>query len=269
MPVLRHATTHLGVEQTATGKALGLTNARMMALAAVGAADRCSMTDLARRLSLPAPLATRVADELVARDLVERFGDPGDRRRVVLRLTAQGRAALDTVHGEAEQLVSAVLRRMTENETEALLVGLRAFLRVLHAPAADGAPPRSRPTTTPFRPREPMSHAHAEDAGIVIHGSRPTTSASGRSSARPTPAILAARRRHPRRPRPRRGDRPGLPGARRVALVGPDGSAVGIDASPEMIDRARIRAARAGRAPSTASPRRSRCPLRTTRSTSR
>lgn len=141
MPVLRHATSHLGVEQTATGKALGLTNARMMALAAVGAAGECSMSDLAHSLSMPAPLATRVADELVARDLVERCGDPDDRRRVVLRLTESGRAAFETVHQEAEQLVSAVLLRMTEAETEALLVGLQAFLRVLHGPAADGTPP--------------------------------------------------------------------------------------------------------------------------------
>ena len=141
MPVLRHATTHLGVEQTPTGKALGLTNARLMALAAVSAAGECSMTDLATRLALPAPLATRVADELVARDLVERFGDPSDRRRVVLRLTAQGHAALEAVHDEAEELVSTVLLRMTEAETESLLVGLRAFLRVLHSPAPDGAPP--------------------------------------------------------------------------------------------------------------------------------
>jgi DNA-binding MarR family transcriptional regulator len=141
MPLLRHATTHLGVEQTPTGKALGLTNARMMALAAVGGAETCSMGDLAQRLSLSAPLATRVADELVARDLVERLGDPSDRRRVVLRLTEEGRAALETVHGEAEELVSNVLLRMTEAETEALLVGLRAFLRVLHAPAPDGTPP--------------------------------------------------------------------------------------------------------------------------------
>ena len=141
MPVLRHATTHLGVEQTATGKALGLTNARMMALAAVVAADPCSMSDLASRLALPAPLATRVADELVARDLVERSGDPGDRRRVLLRPTEQGCAALDAVHGEAEQLVSAVLERMTAGETEALLVGLQAFLRVLHDQVPDGAPP--------------------------------------------------------------------------------------------------------------------------------
>ena len=141
MPVLRHATTHLGVEQTVTGRALGLTNARMMALAAVIAAEPCSMSDLAARLALPSPLATRVAEELVTRDLVERLGDPGDRRRVLLRPTGQGRAALEAVHGEAEQLVSAVLERMTEAETEALLVGLRAFLRELHTPAADGTPP--------------------------------------------------------------------------------------------------------------------------------
>jgi MarR family transcriptional regulator for hemolysin len=141
MPVLRHATTHLGVEQTPTGKALGLTNARTMALAAVVASEPFSMSDLAAHLSLPAPLATRVAEELFARDLVERCGDPSDRRRVLLRATERGRAALDAVHCEAEQLVSAVLERMTEAETEALLAGLQAFLRVLHAPAPDGTPP--------------------------------------------------------------------------------------------------------------------------------
>jgi DNA-binding MarR family transcriptional regulator len=141
MPLLRHATTHLGVEQTATGKTLGLTNARIMALAAVGAEDGCSMTDLARRLSLPSPLATRVGDELVARGLVERIGDPDDRRRVVLRLTSEGYKTIETVHEEAEELVSAVLQRLTEAETEALLVGLQAFLRVMHAPTPEGDSP--------------------------------------------------------------------------------------------------------------------------------
>ena len=141
MPLLRHAMAHLGVEQTPTGKEIGLTNARMMALAAVGAADGCSMSDLARRLALPSPLATRVADELVARGLVERSGDARDRRRVLLRLTRPGRETLAAVHTEAEQQIGAVLRRMTEDEAGALVVGLRAFLRELHEPAADGAPP--------------------------------------------------------------------------------------------------------------------------------
>lgn len=140
MPLLRHATAHLGVEQTPTGKALGLTNARIMALAALGAADGCSMGDLARRLELPSPLATRVADELVARGLAARSGDPADRRRVVVHLTLEGREALTTIHREAEELVSAVVLRMSEEETAALLAGLRAFLRALHARGDDGAP---------------------------------------------------------------------------------------------------------------------------------
>jgi DNA-binding MarR family transcriptional regulator len=140
LPLLRHATAHLGVEQTATGKALGLTNSRMMALATIDAGGGCTMGELARRLDLPSPLATRVAAELVGRGLAERAGDPDDRRRVVVRLTAEGRGALATVHREAEQLLSVVLHRMTEEETAALLAGLRAFLRVLHQPAGDGPP---------------------------------------------------------------------------------------------------------------------------------
>ncbi len=140
MPLLRHATAHLGVEQTATGKALGLTNTRMMALAAIDSENGCFMGNLARRLGLPSPLATRVTDELVTRGLAERAADAADRRRVMVRLTAKGRTALETVHREAEELVSQVLLHMTEKETASLLVGLRAFLRALHAPAADGPP---------------------------------------------------------------------------------------------------------------------------------
>lgn len=140
MPLLRHAIAHLGVEQTTTGRALGLTNARVMALDALDAEDGCSMGELARRLELPAPLATRVADELVARGLALRGGDPGDRRRVVMRLTPEGRAALRAIHCEAEELVSTVLLRMSEEETDSLLVGLRSFLRALHAPGEDGTP---------------------------------------------------------------------------------------------------------------------------------
>ena len=135
MPLLRHATVHLGVEQTPTGARLGLTHGRMTALAAIGARAGCSMSELARELGLPSPLATRVTDELVSRGLVQRAADPDDRRRVLLRLTTAGGAACAAVQGETERLISSVLERMTSAETESLLLGLHAFLRELHAPA--------------------------------------------------------------------------------------------------------------------------------------
>lgn len=141
MPLVRHAAAHFGVEQTPTGKEFGLTNWRMMALSVIDARAACSMSELGRELGLPSPLATRVADELVARGLARRGADPGDRRRVLLRITERGRRAFDSVHEEAEGLISSALQRMTDAESAALLLGLRAFLRVLHAPAEDGAPP--------------------------------------------------------------------------------------------------------------------------------
>jgi DNA-binding MarR family transcriptional regulator len=138
MPLVRHAMAHFGVEQTSTGRELGLTNARMMALAVVDSTGACSMSQLARELDLPSPLATRVANELVTRGLVAREADSSDRRLVLLRTTDRGRAVLETVHHEAEELVSSVLSRMSEAETQALLLGLRSFLRVMHSPADDG-----------------------------------------------------------------------------------------------------------------------------------
>ena len=82
---------------------------RLMALAAIDAEDECTMGELARPIDLPSPLATRVADELVAGRRAERAGDAADRRRVMIHLTGKGQAAREAVHREAEELVSGVL----------------------------------------------------------------------------------------------------------------------------------------------------------------
>jgi DNA-binding MarR family transcriptional regulator len=139
LPVLRHAGAHLGVEQTPTGRRLGLTNARVMAMVSIGAAPECSMSDLAQALDLPAPLATRVIGELHDRGLVERFAHATDRRKVLLRLTPEGRSAVAATRAEAEEQVESVSERMSEDEIAALVTGLEAFLRVLHEPSAGAA----------------------------------------------------------------------------------------------------------------------------------
>lgn len=134
VPLVRHTLAHLGAQATPTGKSLGLTNTRMMALAAALRADGLAMSDLAAALDLPAPLATRTVDELVERGLLERGGDPSDRRRVLVRPTPGGTRAFEDVHHEAEQVIGEVLERMTSEEGDALVLGLEALLRVMHGP---------------------------------------------------------------------------------------------------------------------------------------
>jgi ubiquinone/menaquinone biosynthesis C-methylase UbiE len=93
-----------------------------------------------------------------------------------------------------------------------------------------------------------MSHAHPEGSSIVIHRSGFYDIVAGRFTRRSDGDILARVGVGP-------GDRvldvgtgPGYLALTASKLVGPDGSAVGIDASPEMIDRARELAARRGSA---------------------
>ena len=158
MPLMRHVVSHLGVESTPSGKRFGLTTTRIIALAAALHADGLTMSELAAALDLPAPLATRTADELVQRGLLERLADASDRRRVLVRATPLGRQALDEVHGEAEQLIAGVLERMTAEEADALVLGLGALIRVMHE-AGGMLARREHPSHDQGGPDEPHSRA--------------------------------------------------------------------------------------------------------------
>ena len=91
-----------------------------------------------------------------------------------------------------------------------------------------------------------MAQEAPQTSGIVIHGSRLYDLTGGRLIRTTDAEILA-------RAGVASGDHvldvgtgPGYLALAASNLVGPDGGAVGIDASPEMIDRARTRAARQG-----------------------
>jgi len=90
-----------------------------------------------------------------------------------------------------------------------------------------------------------MMHAHSQTSGIVIHRSRLYDLVGGHFIRTTDAEILSRAGVAP-------GDRlldvgtgPGYLALAASKLVAPGGTAIGIDASPEMIDRARMRAERA------------------------
>jgi len=85
---------------------------------------------------------TRVADDLVAAGLIERASDSSDRRRVVLRLTAQGVARIEQLLPLTWTAYTAALAAFSADETAQLETLLRRWLAHLEQRPTSGDPQR-------------------------------------------------------------------------------------------------------------------------------
>jgi DNA-binding MarR family transcriptional regulator len=112
-----------------------------------------SQRDLAERLRLEKSSVSRMAAEMERRGLLVREREPGNRRLYRLRLTDHGRALHANMGSAYHQHYERWVAAMTPEERDALIKGLSAFVRVMHAapppwgasdhpvPAARGAGP--------------------------------------------------------------------------------------------------------------------------------
>ncbi len=97
------------------------------ALFVVCQGDGVRLSDLAERLRIAPRSATEVADGLQERGLVERSPDPGDRRAVLLRATAEGRRVHEEI-GAARTADSVELyARLSEADRATLARILRSL----------------------------------------------------------------------------------------------------------------------------------------------
>jgi DNA-binding MarR family transcriptional regulator len=79
-----------------------------------------SLSDTAEFLGLALPSASKQIEQLVRRGLVARRHNHGDRRRVTLRLTADGNALLKDAQGIVRQHLAAKLAAFDGNELSVL-----------------------------------------------------------------------------------------------------------------------------------------------------
>lgn len=89
-----------------------------------------SLADLVKDLEVTKQAASLLVDTLVLRGYMERGIDPLDRRRMVVSLTARGRATAEAV-GEAAGAVDAELEaRLTPEEAAGLRAGLATLMEM-------------------------------------------------------------------------------------------------------------------------------------------
>ena len=95
----------------------------------------CSMSALARHLSVSLPTVSKSVDMLVRRDWLERWVDKHDRRQTMVRLTVEGRRVLTDIKKRNQRLVGQSLVGLTAEEREQLVGVTRALKRVLGTPS--------------------------------------------------------------------------------------------------------------------------------------
>jgi len=88
------------------------------------------ISDLAKALGMSLASASALSDRLVRLDLVTRLPDPGDRRSVVLRLTASATRLLRRIDRAQTSEMTRAIKLMTAAERKAFATTLHAFLRI-------------------------------------------------------------------------------------------------------------------------------------------
>lgn len=99
-----------------------------------------AVTEIARARNVSPPTVTRLVDRLIEAHMVTRMEDPHDRRRVIVKLTAQGETAVQCFQQAMRDRWKTVLVHLPEKEQEAFLKAIRHVGAVLAEMEKTGHP---------------------------------------------------------------------------------------------------------------------------------
>lgn len=109
---------------------LDLTMAQVKALFALRRGGAIAVGVLAEQLKIGLPAASLLVDKLVQIGITERHEDPDDRRRTLVRLTAEGEQQVSRLQEGRRERIRAWLSELTEEDLAALARGTEALARV-------------------------------------------------------------------------------------------------------------------------------------------
>jgi DNA-binding MarR family transcriptional regulator len=94
-----------------------------------------AMGELSKALAVPLSTATRIVDWLYENNYAERLPDPADRRIVLVSLTEAGQGMYRTINEFIRKRVERLLRRLTPEERQTLIVLMQKILTVIEEEA--------------------------------------------------------------------------------------------------------------------------------------
>ena len=133
----------------------GVTEQQWRVLRALTAIDRIEVSDLARATYLLAPSLSRILPDMEKRGLIVRRSDASDRRKGLVALSSRGRALIETVSPESEEVYARITRRFGS----AKLASLQSLLIELEHAMAIGeeTSPGERTARTRRRRQSPKA----------------------------------------------------------------------------------------------------------------
>jgi long-chain acyl-CoA synthetase len=187
------------VELAAATADVSLPQYRLLILLSEGKEAASALAD---KLAVSRPSVTGVVDGLVARGLVERDHDSGDRRRVGHALTTEGRRVLAAADAEVERRLDEILAQRPTS-VSAALAGLAPWQDALDAHRLARRGERARQAEAGRAARQAEAARHAQTAPHSETARHPETTRQAEAARHPEtarPAKTAQTARHPETP---------------------------------------------------------------------
>jgi DNA-binding MarR family transcriptional regulator len=163
--LLSHSARRLRRGSTAQLAPLGLTNAQARVLRIVASAGRpLRMADIATRLEVVPRSVTTMVDGVEAAGLIVRSTDPGDRRSVLVSLTARGHALIEKLERARRTTAEDIFGGLAGDERADLARLLGALCH------RDGCTSCSPPPHTESHGPRPGPRSGAHMHGAHMHG---------------------------------------------------------------------------------------------------
>lgn len=100
---------------------------QLRALVLVSSRASLNMNALAQLMDIHPANATRACDRLVTAGLLERRESPDDRRNLLLEVTDDGRALIDTLVDHRRRAIGEVLEQLSESRRRSVAAAMRSF----------------------------------------------------------------------------------------------------------------------------------------------